>query len=134
MTSSERLSNRQIRVLKQLAVCCSGGSPAGLTRPQREAILPLWRRGLIELWFRYLPDEGQAGVPFFRPSEPGHIVISGDDAEPIALPPVATAPAILAGTPATWAINSVVGSGCTTLITPGSSSNTVAYVTTAGTR
>lgn len=76
MSRYERLSNRQITVLKQLAVCCSGGSPAGLTKPQREAILPLWRRGLIELWYRCLPDEGKAGSPFFRPSDRGWALIN----------------------------------------------------------
>jgi hypothetical protein len=69
--SAERLSNRQIATLKQLAICCAAGGPATLTRDQREAMAPLWRRGLVEMWFRVVPDEGSQRVPFFRPSANG---------------------------------------------------------------
>lgn len=68
--SEERLSNRQIETLKQLAVCCANGGQVTLTRDQREAMQPLWRRGIVETWFRCLPDEGMRG-PFYRPSESG---------------------------------------------------------------
>lgn len=67
----ERLSNRQITTLKQLAICCSNGGQVTLTRDQREAMQPLWRRGLIEIWFRCVPDEGSQRSPFFRPSSNG---------------------------------------------------------------
>ncbi len=68
--TSERLSNRQIATLKHLAVCCSSGGLVTLTRDQREAMAPLWRRGLVEIWFRCLPDEGSRGA-FYRPSRTG---------------------------------------------------------------
>jgi hypothetical protein len=73
--TQERLSNRQIATLKQLAVCCSNGAQVTLTLPQREAMQPLWRRGLIEMWFRCVPDEGTKRTPFFRPTEHGwHLI------------------------------------------------------------
>lgn len=70
----ERLSNRQIATLKQLAVCCSAGGQSTLTRDQREAMVPLWRHELIEIWYRHFPGERPRG-PFFRPTESGwHLI------------------------------------------------------------
>lgn len=69
----QRLSNRQIATLKQLAVCCSAGGLAALTRDQREAMAPLWRRGLVEIWHKVVPDEGSRG-PFYRLSQNGRIL------------------------------------------------------------
>ena len=43
--TNQRLSNRQIATLKHLAICCSAGGQVTLTRDQREAMQPLWRRG-----------------------------------------------------------------------------------------
>lgn len=71
----ERLSQRQIATLTQLAVCISNGGQASLSPTQREAMAPLWRRGLIEVWFRMVPDEGSRG-PFYRPSSSGWNLIS----------------------------------------------------------
>lgn len=68
--TKQRLSNRQIATLKQLAVCCSKGGQFTLTRDQREAMQPLWRRNIIEVWYCCIPDEGMRG-PFFRPSDKG---------------------------------------------------------------
>jgi hypothetical protein len=73
--SDERLSNRQIATLKHLAICCANGGQVTLTRDQREAMAPLWRRGLVEIWFRCVPDEGSTRSPFFRPSASGwHLI------------------------------------------------------------
>jgi hypothetical protein len=69
--TKDRLSNRQIATLKQLAICCAQGSPITLTRNQREAMQPLWRKGIVEMWFRCLPDEGSSRIPFFRPTASG---------------------------------------------------------------
>ncbi|MCG6204165.1 hypothetical protein LPW26_05930 [Rhodopseudomonas sp. HC1] len=72
----ERLSNRQIATLKQLAVCCSAGGQYALTRDQREAMAPLWRRGLIEIWYRQGVDSNPSlQGPFYRPSEAGWVLI-----------------------------------------------------------
>jgi hypothetical protein len=72
----ERLSNRQIATLKHLAICCSAGGQVTLTRDQREAMQPLWRRGLVEIWFRCVPDEGSTRSSFFRPSVHGWALIN----------------------------------------------------------
>lgn len=72
---SERLSNRQIATLKHLAVCCANGSQVTLTRDQREAMVPLWRRELIEIWNRQMPGESPRG-PFFRPTAGGWNLIA----------------------------------------------------------
>jgi len=66
----ERLSNRQIATLRHLAIICANGGQTCLTRDQREAMVPLWRRELIEIWYRSIPGERPRG-PFFRPTEPG---------------------------------------------------------------
>ena len=65
--TQQRLSNRQIATLKHLAICCANGGQVTLTRDQREAMVPLWRRELIEIWYRHLPGEQPRG-PFFRPT------------------------------------------------------------------
>jgi hypothetical protein len=70
----ERLSNRQIATLRHLAICCGNGGQVGLTRDQREAMVPLWRRELIEIWYRHIPAERARG-PFFRPTESGWYLI-----------------------------------------------------------
>ena len=72
----ERLSNRQIATLKHLAICCAAGGQVTLTRDQREAMQPLWRRGLVEMWFRVIPDEGSQRSPFFRPTAHGWALIN----------------------------------------------------------
>lgn len=46
-----------------------------LTRDEREAMQPLWRRGVVEMWFRCVPDEGTRGHPFFKPSRSGWALI-----------------------------------------------------------
>lgn len=73
--TKERLSNRQIATLKHLAICCANGGQVTLTRDQREAMTPLWRRGVVEVWHRAVPDEGSRG-PFYRPSQIGWRLIS----------------------------------------------------------
>lgn len=74
--TQERLSNRQIAALRHIAICCSNGGLTTLTRDEREAMQPLWRRGVVEMWFRCLPDEGAGRVPFFRPTEGGWRLIN----------------------------------------------------------
>lgn len=64
-----RLSNRQIAALRHLAICCGNGGQVTLTRDQRECLVPLWRREIVEIWYRHIPGERARG-PFFRPT--GH--------------------------------------------------------------
>lgn len=72
----ERLSNRQIATLKHIAICCAGGGLTTLTRDEREAMQPLWRRGIVEMFFRCVPDEGATQTAFFRPSASGWRLIN----------------------------------------------------------
>jgi len=37
---------------------------------------PLWRRGVVEIWFRCIPEEGSSRSSFFRPSENGWRLIA----------------------------------------------------------
>lgn len=72
--TGERLSQRQIVTLRHLAICTSTGALVTLTRDQREAMVPLWRRGLVEIWWRIVPDEGNRG-PFYRITERGRFLL-----------------------------------------------------------
>ena len=73
--SKDRLSSRQINTLKHLAITCADGGMVTLTRDQREAMQPLWRKGVVEMWFRCVPEEDNKGSPFFRPSRTGWYLI-----------------------------------------------------------
>lgn len=77
MPLTDRMSNRQIATLKQLAVCCQSGGQVTLTRNQREAMMPLWRRGVVEIWYRQTID-GNPSLqgPFYRPTENGWRLIA----------------------------------------------------------
>jgi hypothetical protein len=77
-----RLSNRQIAILKHLAVCCATGLPVTLTRDQREAMVPLWRREVVEIWYRHFPGERPRG-PFFKPTVIGWALINSILANPL---------------------------------------------------
>lgn len=74
--NDHRLSNRQIATMKRIAVCCANGGLTTLTRDEREAMQPLWRRGTIEMFYRCTPDEGCKGTAFFRPSHSGWALIN----------------------------------------------------------
>lgn len=71
----KRLSSRQIATLKHIAITCENGGMTTLTRDEREAIGPLWRRGVVEMWFRCVPDEGTKGSAFFKPSQSGWALV-----------------------------------------------------------
>jgi len=71
--TADRLSNRQIATLKHLAICCANGGLVTLTRDQREAMTPLWRKNIVEIWYRHFPGERPRG-PFFRLTERGTVL------------------------------------------------------------
>ena len=74
MKKRDRLSERQIATLKHLGMVCSGGGQVTLTRNQREAMVPLWRRELVEIWYRHIAPEQSRG-PYFRPTMSGwHLI------------------------------------------------------------
>lgn len=60
-TTNNRLSNRQIATLRHLAICCGNGGQVTLTRDQRECLVPLWRREIVEMWYRHIPGERSRG-------------------------------------------------------------------------
>lgn len=70
-----RLSQRQIETMRHLAICCTNGDPVGLTRDQREAMVPLWRQNIVGIWYRHYPAERPRG-PFFRPTDRGFALIN----------------------------------------------------------
>jgi hypothetical protein len=72
----DRLSNRQIAALKHLAICCANGGQVTLTRDQREALTPLWRKNIVEIWWRRSPDDRALQGPFFRPTAIGWNLIN----------------------------------------------------------
>ena len=78
--SADRLSNRQIATLKHLAITCENGGLTTLTRNEREARTPLWRRGIVEMWYRCIPEEGRGAVPFWRPAKAGWALINAINA------------------------------------------------------
>ena len=71
----ERLSSRQVATLKHLAICCADGGQVTLTRDQREAMVPLWRRSLVEIWWLRTADEEAMRGPFFRLTRSGKYLI-----------------------------------------------------------
>lgn len=75
MKNGNRLSSRQIATLKHLAITCENGGMTTLTRDEREAMQPLWRRGIVEMFYRCSPDEGCGPTAFFRPTSSGWALI-----------------------------------------------------------
>lgn len=89
---NERLTNSQIVILRSLAR--RGGNRAVTLDHswQRKPALPLWRRGLIEIWYRQTPSEqpslqgpyfslttsgAQLASHFFSPAPRGRTSSSG---------------------------------------------------------
>lgn len=60
MPAFEKLPPSQLRVLKHLALHCGMGGNVIVPRALRRAVPPLWRRGLVEIWYRQTPDQSAA--------------------------------------------------------------------------
>lgn len=71
--SDLRLSGREVNMM--LALATRGGivMPISMERDHREVVVPLWRRQLVELWFRRPPAEhsSQMHGPFYRLTNSG---------------------------------------------------------------
>lgn len=66
MSDFPRLPPRQIGVIKHLMLHCGIGGQVILTRAQRTQAVPLWRRGLVDVWHRMSPvDSPRPHGPFF---------------------------------------------------------------------
>jgi hypothetical protein len=64
------LSRSEINVLKRLAIHCGAGGNVMLGERFRASALPLWRRGLVQVWYRQSPECGLQG-PYFGLSMAG---------------------------------------------------------------
>lgn len=62
---SDRLTNREIVILRSLVSRGGERSPVTLMKWQRKPAIPLWRRELIEIWYRQAPSSELDG-PFYR--------------------------------------------------------------------
>jgi hypothetical protein len=69
MTIRERLTNSQIILLRSLAKR-GGGRSVTIQQWQRAPALPLWRRGIVEIWYRQSPGESLQG-PYYALSVAG---------------------------------------------------------------
>jgi hypothetical protein len=70
MTNAARLNNKHIVVLRTLAKCDTTARGITLPKWMRRPSIHLWRRSLIEIWYR----QSQSGAfegPFFRLTEIG---------------------------------------------------------------
>lgn len=65
MTARERLTNSQIVLLRYLVMRGAQLRAITLARWQRVVALPLWRRELIDMWWRTVPDQTMQG-PYFE--------------------------------------------------------------------
>jgi hypothetical protein len=65
-----RLTGGQIALLRNLAVRCGLGGLVSVNRWQRSIALALWRRGLIEIWYRQAVEDTLQG-PYFGLSVAG---------------------------------------------------------------
>jgi hypothetical protein len=64
VTLRERLTNLQIVILRTLLKHGANVSPVTLRGWQRRSTIHLWRRGLVEIWYRQPVNGGTRG-PFY---------------------------------------------------------------------
>lgn len=71
--SDRRLTGREVNLMLALAMRGGITRPISLERDYRLAVMPLWRRQLVELWFRRPPAEqsSQMHGPFYRLTDSG---------------------------------------------------------------
>jgi len=67
---TRRLTGREIGLLRWLVVRCGLGGVVSLRRWQRAIAVYLWRRELVQVWYRQSPD-GELQGPFFGLSVAG---------------------------------------------------------------
>ena len=69
---SENLSNRDIAMLLHIMQRTGLTGRIALALKLRPHVIPLWRRQLIEVWYRCAPDEGCMHGPYFSLTIEGH--------------------------------------------------------------
>lgn len=65
MTLRERLDNLQIVILRSLMKRGGNVTPVSLPTWQRKRAVNLWRRGLVDVWFRKCRYGGEEAGPLF---------------------------------------------------------------------
>jgi hypothetical protein len=65
MTIRDRLNRLQIVILRSLMKRGGNMTPVSLPSWQRETAITLWRRGLLEVWFRKSRDGCSGHGPLF---------------------------------------------------------------------
>ena len=67
-----KLSAREIWMLLYMAERSGLTGRMTLSRKHRERIVPLWRRHLVEIWWRQIADDESNRGPYFSLSVDGH--------------------------------------------------------------
>ena len=71
----ERLTSQQATLLKDLTLRAGLTGRVTIKRWQRPLVLPLWRRELVEIWFRQTPDnEPFRRGPFYALTTTGYAI------------------------------------------------------------
>lgn len=70
-----RLSPREVWLLLFMLKRCGLTGRMTLRRKQREWVIPLWRRELVEMWWRQMAGESPRG-PYFSLTIDGHRLAS----------------------------------------------------------
>ena len=64
--SESRLTNSQIILMRTLAKCGGAVRAVKIADWMRKSALPLWRRGLVEIWYRQSPgDQPSLQGPYY---------------------------------------------------------------------
>jgi hypothetical protein len=66
-----KLDNRQIWLLLLIEKQCGLTGRTRLSQKQRELVVSLWRRELVEIWWRKVPDDRPIG-PYFSLTASGY--------------------------------------------------------------
>lgn len=73
MTLRQKLNRLEIDVLLSLITRGASTRPISVPRTQRTAVVPLWRRRIIEVWYRQSPEDGPSFQgPFCALTESGY--------------------------------------------------------------
>src|SRR5262245_40364977 len=68
----EKLNNLQIWLLLLIERQCGLSGRMTLKRRHRELAVPLWRRDLVEIWWRHVADDTRPRGPYFSLTAEGH--------------------------------------------------------------
>jgi hypothetical protein len=68
----DKLSPREVWLLLFIAERCGLCGRMGLKPRHRANVVGLWRRHLVEIWYRCAPDEGATHGPYFSLTVDGH--------------------------------------------------------------